>query len=92
MRLPLDRKVPPSDTFRESNDSKSRRAANGRAGQCAHDSPPRRSRENDGRGHQEKIKAVEDIELLLGHNVLMLSAYSADSPLEVESPTQAAFE
>jgi hypothetical protein len=30
--------------------------------------------------------------LLLGHDVLMLSAYSADSSLELESPTQAAFE
>jgi hypothetical protein len=92
MRLPLDRKVPPSDTFRESNDSKSRRAANCRTGQGAHDSPPRRSSEHGGSGRQDKVKTVEDIELLLGHDVLMLSAYSADSSLELESPTQAAFE
>jgi len=77
IRLPRDRDVPPSGTFRDCNDAECNWAANCRACQCAHDPPRSRSRENSDSSREDQVQAVKAVELLLSHWVLISRACSS---------------
>src|SRR5262249_34281632 len=70
IRLPRDRHVPPSEPLGESDYAQSRWTANGSASQRAHNPPGRRSCQNGDDGCEDKVEAVKDVKLLLGHFAL----------------------